>query len=182
MNLSGNNPGSIVTGNTLLDEKKLQVLDSILNTASQYKNVQAIGIDLERILAEPHSKFDLIMQEGDMLKVPKLLQTVSLSGALLHPITARFDKRYKFKDYVSNAGGFAPGARKSKAYVIYANGSVDITRRFLGIKNYPRIEPGAEIVVPMRDAKKGLSPGEIISLSSAVTSMALILVTLLNNL
>jgi hypothetical protein len=64
--------------------------------------------------------------------------------------------------------------------VIYANGSVDVTRSALGIKNYPRLEPGAEIVVPMKEARRKLTAGEMVALGSALTSMALLVVTLLN--
>jgi hypothetical protein len=71
-------------------------------------------------------------------------------------------------------------ANRSKSYVIYANGSVDVTHNFFGIKNYPKLEPGAEIVVPRKDESKRMSVGELVSIGSALTSMALLLVTLLN--
>ncbi len=166
----------------ILQTQKLKILDSLLLIAVNNKKEQAIGIDLVKILSAPHSKHDLIVQEGDVLSVPKLLQTVGLSGALLHPITVRYDKRYGFKYYISSAGGFSPNARRSKSYIIYANGSVDITHSFLGIRNYPKPGPGAEIVVPVRDTKRRLTTGEVLSLSSAVTSMALVVVTLINRL
>ncbi len=175
-----NTPGIQNSTNTLSD-KKLQVLDSILTSAIQYNKEQAIGIDMEMILAHPHSKYDLILQKGDRLIVPKLLQTVSLSGSLLHPISARYDKRYSFQHYIRSAGGFTSDAKKSKSYVIYANGSVDVTRTTFGIKSYPKVEPGAEIVVPIKN-KRPVRVGELISLGSALTSMALVVVTLLRTL
>ncbi|HEX2394118.1 MAG TPA: SLBB domain-containing protein, partial [Bacteroidales bacterium] len=169
-----------VNGNN--NAEKLRILDSLLLSSINNRKEQAIGIDLVRILLEPHSKHDLIVQEGDILKVPKLLQTVGLSGALLHPITVRYDRKNSFRNYISSAGGFAQNARPSKSYVIYANGSVDITHSFMGIKKYPKLEPGAEIVVPEKELKRNVTPGEIISISSALTSMALIMVTLINRM
>jgi protein involved in polysaccharide export with SLBB domain len=169
-----------VNGNN--NAEKLRILDSLLLSSINNRKEQAIGIDLVRILLEPHSKHDLIVQEGDILKVPKLLQTVGLSGALLHPITVRYDSKNSFRNYISSAGGFAQNARPSKSYVIYANGSVDITHSFMGIKKYPKLEPGAEIVVPEKELKRNVTPGEIISISSALTSMALIMVTLINRM
>jgi hypothetical protein len=136
---------------------------------------------MEMILSRPHSKYDLIIQEGDRLVIPKLLQTVSLSGGLLHPISTRYDKHLAFRDYIRSAGGFTPDANKSRSYVIYANGSADVTRGFLGIKNYPKLEPGAEIVVPQR-VRRPLSAGELVGLGSALSSMALVIVTVINNL
>ena len=184
-NVSMNNGAKMLANDEsesgILDEKKMQQLDSIIISATQLTNLQTIGIDLEKILKQPLSKYDLILHEGDRLIVPKLLQTVSLKGELLHPISSRYDMSFGFKDYIRSAGGFTATANRSKSYVIYANGTVDATRSFLGIKNYPKPGPGAEIVVPFKN-RRIMSPGEIVSLGSALTSMALIVVTLLNNM
>lgn len=175
-------PNERTNTDMLKDERKRQLLDSIITAATLYKDEQAIGIDLEKIMAEPHGRHDIIIQEGDRLVIPKELQTVSLKGELLHPINARYDNRNRFRDYVRNAGGFTSNANKSKSYVIYANGSVDITRGFIGIKNYPKVEPGAEIVVPKKDAVKRMTASQWITLGSSLTSMALLVVTLLNTM
>lgn len=179
---SGYYPYERTNADILKDERKRQVLDSIITAATLYRDEQAIGIDLEKILAEPHGRHDILIQEGDRLVIPKELQTVSLSGELLHPITARYDQSNHFKDYVRNAGGFTSNANKSKSFVIYANGSVDITRGFIGIKNYPKVEPGAEIVVPKKDAVKRMTASQWITLGSSLTSMALLVVTLINTM
>jgi hypothetical protein len=107
---------------------------------------------------------------------------VRLSGALLHPITVRFDKRFSFSDYINNAGGYSEDAKPTKSYVLYANGAVDITRSFLGRKNYPKIEPGAEIVVPSKVQKEKMTSAEAMSLGSAMASVALIIVTIIKTI
>lgn len=177
---SNDNFDNVLISTSLIDSKKQQILDSIVLSATKYRKEQTIGIDLEMILAHPHTKYDLIIKEGDRLVVPKLLQTVSLSGGLLHPISARYDERNVFRDYIRSAGGFAANANKPKSYVIYANGSVDVTRSIFGIKNYPKVEPGAEIVVPTKE-KRVKSPGEWISMGSALASMTLLIVTVINS-
>jgi len=143
-------------------------------------NEQAIGIDLNNIMESPGNKFDLLLQENDRLIIPKELQTVRLSGALLFPITVRYDNTYTFGKYISMSGGFADNAKKKKTYVIYANGSVDKTGSFMFIKNYPDVAPGAEIVVPQKQRKEKMSTGAIIGITSALTSMALIIATIFN--
>ncbi len=50
------------------------------------ENESAIGINLDKILSNPQSAFDLFLQEGDQLKIPKELQTVRLSGEVLYPV------------------------------------------------------------------------------------------------
>ena len=152
-----------------IEELREKALESLMSESSdslqlnvEESNEQAIGIDLNKIMENPGSKFDLFLQENDRLIIPKELQTVRLSGALLFPITVRYDDSYTFGKYISMSGGFADNAKKKKTYVIYANGSVDKTSSFMGIKNYPDVAPGAEIVVPQKLQKERMSTGEII--------------------
>lgn len=147
-----------------------------------YENESAIGISLDKILAEPQSELDLFLQEGDVLRIPKQLQTVRISGEVLYPVIVRFDKRNRFRSYIAGAGGFSSSAKRSKTYVIYANGSVDQTSKILFFNHFPKIEPGAEIVIPKKPERKGLSTGEAVSLGSAVASLSLIIITIINAL
>ena len=157
-------------------EDTLQIIDE------EFDNEQAIGIDLPYILAHPGSAEDLLLKNGDRLVIPTELQTVRLSGALLYPVTVKYEKDKSLSYYIANAGGFNENALKRKTYVLYANGSVDRTRSFLGIRNYPKVEPGAEIIVPRKPERDKVSAQEAISVSSAIASMALVLVTLIGRL
>ena len=142
---------------------------------------EAIGIDMEEIIKNPHSKYDITLQDGDSLLIPKELQTVRLSGAFLYPITVRYDKSYKFSDYASKAGGFAEDARPTKAYVVYANGSVDRTSRFMFFDLYPKIEPGAEIIIPKKvENKNKLTLPETMAVASGMSSLAVMIITIRN--
>ena len=154
--------------------KKLAKKDSIeiSNNELQY---ETIGINLEKILQNPGSKYDLILQDGDILSVPRELQTVRLRGEFLYPITVRYDKGLTFRDYVSKAGGFSEDARKKKSYILYANGSVDRTRKFLFWNNYPRVEAGAEIIVPKRPDRQPMSAQAWIALSTSIATLALVI-------
>ena len=44
-----------------------------------------------------------------------------------------------------------------------------------------QIEPGCEIIVPIRPIRKGMSLAEIMSLASSTTSMAAMITTIMNN-
>jgi len=166
--------------------KILKSVESQTNDSLKFQvsteNQQAIGINLDEILKNPHSAYDLILQEGDSLLIPKELQTVRLSGALLYPITVRYDKSYSFKKYIALGGGFADNAAKRNSFVVYANGSVDQTTGFLGFKFYPKLEPGAEIIVPKKAAEEKMSKQEVMALSTSITALALIIVTIISKL
>ncbi|MEQ9297718.1 MAG: SLBB domain-containing protein [Cyclobacteriaceae bacterium] len=158
----------------------LQEQDSLLKNV-RLKERESIGIDLVNILKSPGSKYDLILQEGDIVSIPKQLQTVRLQGELLYPSTVRFDETYGFKDFISLSGGFSDNAKKGKSYVVYANGAVARTKSFFGIRNYPDVDPGAEIFVPKKPEKRKLSPTEIVAIASGLGTIALIINNLSSN-
>jgi protein involved in polysaccharide export with SLBB domain len=109
---------------------------------------ESVGIDLEKILQNPGSAEDLILNDGDEIMIPKRLQTVRIAGEILYPTTVKYLTDLNFIDYISRSGGFTKKSSPGKAFIIYPNGSVDRTRKFLFVKIYPKVEPGSEIIVP----------------------------------
>ncbi len=136
-----------------------------------------IGIELEKIVNAPGSKFDLYLQEGDSLVVPKQLQTVLVKGGVFYPTSVRYEEGRSYKDYITSAGGFNELAKKNQAYIVYANGDVDRTKTFLFLKDYPEVRPGATIVVPEKTPGQRMSPQERVSLLSAIVSTAALIST-----
>ncbi|MCX7987686.1 MAG: SLBB domain-containing protein, partial [Bacteroidales bacterium] len=161
--------------------EQVAIEDSIKLVAS-FDKEQFIGIDLEQILKNPGSKYDLLLQDGDRLEIPKRLETVRLSGALLFPVTVRYEEGMGLKGYTRMAGGLSPNALPSKAFVIYPNGTVKTTSSFLGIfRIYPKIEPGAEIIVPKKAERKDkLTPQETMAIATSMSSLTVMIITIIN--
>lgn len=106
------------------------------------------------------------------------MNTVKISGAVMFPNAVTYKSKMSLRDYVDNAGGFNMNARKRKAYVIYPNGTLAVRR---GGRS-PKIEPGCEIIVPMKMEKKNrLGLPEILSLTSSTTSIAAMVTSILNS-
>jgi protein involved in polysaccharide export with SLBB domain len=139
-----------------------------------------IPLDLHTIINKPGSISDLIIKEGDELYVPKFDAQVRISGGVLMPTQIPFDSRYSMKDYLSSAGGVSQDAMKRKIYVLYANGRASSTRHFLFFKKYPKVKAGAEVVVPKKLPKVARSTGEIVGFASVLTSLAGVIIALLN--
>jgi protein involved in polysaccharide export with SLBB domain len=152
-----------------------------LNTDVEQRLIQSdlVGIELATILKNPQGKGDLIVEDGDIIRVPKQLQTVKVTGEVLNPNNIVFSSGKGFKQYVNGAGGFTNTALRKGAYIKYANGSVESARKFLFFNNYPKVKPGAEILVPKRAVTERLTPQGWIGLGTAVASMAAIIVSLL---
>lgn len=143
------------------------------------KEQDFVGIDLQYILEHPGSEEDLILLEGDIIQIPKELQTVRMVGEVLLPTTTRFVSGRNLKKYISKAGGFTEDSRRTKTYVVYANGDAQSTRSFLGIKSYPKIEPGAEIVVPRKPVRQRLNAAGWIGLASSLATLGILIDRLL---
>jgi protein involved in polysaccharide export with SLBB domain len=152
--------------------------DTLTNVTTNIR-YESIGIDMGQILKNPGSKFDVILQDGDIISIPRELETVRLRGEFLYPNTVRFDDKLGFKDYVSQAGGFSINAKKSKAYVLYANGSVNRTKKVLIWNIYPKVEPGTDIIVPSKPQKQPMSVQAWIALSTSVATLALVIQNLI---
>lgn len=160
----------------MLEENRYAILDGMDTTSARLdvRETEYVGIELEKIVANPGSKYDIILQEGDIISIPKQLQTVRMRGEVLYPTTARFDVNRGFKNYISRAGGFTENARKGRSYVIYANGDVNRTSRFLFFNIYPKIEPGAEIIVPQKPERQPMSVQAWIGLASSLATLAIL--------
>lgn len=139
------------------------------------RETEAIAIDMNAVLSNPGSRFDLILEEGDIITIPRQLQTVRLRGDVIYPTTVRYEELRGMKYYINRAGGFENRARRKRTYVIYANGEVARTKQLLGIRVYPNIEPGAEVIVPSKGPKIPLRPGDLLGLSTGLATLVLII-------
>jgi protein involved in polysaccharide export with SLBB domain len=139
-----------------------------------------VGIDLNKILEKPDSKYNMILKSGDILTIPSTKETVKVEGEVLVPSLVRFDSSYTLKDYISNSGGFAENARKNKTYVVYLNGEIAATKRFLFFKSYPKLEPGALVIVPKKPEKKGMTSQQVLAGTTALATLALIITSIFN--
>ena len=139
-----------------------------------------VGINLPKILRSPHSRLDLLLEDGDVLNIPKELQTVKVSGEVLSPSSVVYTSSKSFKRYINESGGFAPKALKKRAYIIYANGGVASTRKFLFFNNYPEVKPGGEIFVPEKEERNNrLSTSEIVAISTGLATIATLVFTII---
>jgi len=154
-------------------------LDSIQNTFSKSKSVDKVfktegivGINLVEIMKHPGGKDDFFLEDGDDIFVPRELQTVRVMGEVLFPTYVGYQPGMSLKKYIHRAGGYTEQALKKKVFVLYANGTARSTTRFLGIKFYPKLQPGARIIVPEKptEVKNPLTAGETVGILTSITS------------
>ena len=132
---------------------------------------ESIGINLEDIIKSPGKKSDLLVEEGDIIVIPKKLETVRLRGELLYPTTVRHMPVRGLKYYINSAGGFDLKAKRSGTYVVYANGDVARTKKFLFFNFYPKAEPGCEVIVPKKPVKNPLAASQILNFTTGLAAL-----------
>ncbi|PAW93884.1 capsule biosynthesis protein [Mucilaginibacter sp. MD40] len=168
----------------LLNLKRLQVQNGVTDTSktalgNEIIRSDMVGIDLNDIMKHPGGKSDLILQDGDILNIPTELQTVKVSGEVLKPINVVYEKGMSLSEYINRAGGYASSADKRAVYVEYANGSVKGTKKFLFFRSHPSVKPGAEIFVPQHAPREKVGIQGLISIATALASLAAIVTVLL---
>lgn len=137
-----------------------------------------LGVNLDKIMKEggENSKYNLIVKDGDRLVIPSTKETVKVEGEVLVPVLVRWDKQLSLREYVDASGGFSQSAKKGKSYVIYPNGEVAATKKFLGLfNNFPKLVPGSVILVPQKQQKRKLLPQEVVGIGTGVAGLALII-------
>ena len=166
-------PGATLFRDVEMDIRdELALIDDRIRIRGSREN--RVGIDLEEIMRDPDSRSNLLLRPGDILEIPQQLQTVRVEGEVLFPVSIRYEDGMRFRHFVNRAGGYGERAQRRRSYVIYPNGDIDRTRRFLFLTFHPSIEPGATIVVPTEEEREEMSPQERIAIYSSIISMAAI--------
>ena len=153
--------------------------DSSRIIVEQIEKSDLVGIDLERILKSPQSRQDLIVEDGDIIRIPRLLQTVKVSGEVLKPNSVVYVPGKTFDYYINAAGGFTERALKRRAFVTYANGSVKGTKMSLFARNHPPVKPGSEIAVPQRAEREKMSTQAWVGIGTAVATLAALVISII---
>ncbi|MBS7563850.1 SLBB domain-containing protein [Mucilaginibacter sp. Bleaf8] len=171
------NRASIRNIQNSIKDTSTKVLDDLTRTNNR------IAVNLKKVMEEPGSIENYVLQDGDMVQVLRIDPLVKVSGEVLAATQTGYRKGKSLKYYLSQAGGTTDNARRSKIYVVHANGNIGKTNNGIWglFRSYPKVEEGGEIVVPRKIERKGLSTTETIGLTSAVLSLvSLIIVTISN--
>jgi protein involved in polysaccharide export with SLBB domain len=120
-------------------------------------NAQPVGrlvIDLDQMLArEPGAQGDVILKDGDILRVPQTAQEVTVIGEVQSPTSHLYDSTLSREDYLRLSGGTTQKADDKRIYVVRANGSVTTGGGSRWFGDEASIEPGDTVVVPL-DAER----------------------------
>ena len=160
----------------VVSNNKVDGNDSII--VPEVTRTYPVGINLVEIMKNPHSAIDPVLHDGDVIIIPQLMTTVSISGSVRKPNSIVYDPKKDLKDYISEAGGYAERARKSGTFILYPNGHIKELGRNASAKN---IIGGSTIIVPQK-AKSQWNLGTTMSTISTSVSMLAVIASLINTM
>jgi protein involved in polysaccharide export with SLBB domain len=139
-----------------------------------------IPVDWERIMKDEKHYSNVILLPGDEIEVSSFEESVKISGNVLLNSEIPYRKGKGFSYYINSVGGVDNKGWKRKSYIIYPNGKADVVSSFLFFRSYPEVKPGSQIVVPAKPDTKKMSTGEIVGIASVLTSLAGVVIAILN--
>jgi protein involved in polysaccharide export with SLBB domain len=111
-------------------------------------DVSHIVVDFEKLVYENDHNQDVILEDGDIIVVPKAPTVVTVSGRVANPGGVTYVPGADLKYYLAKAGGASWDASLGRAKVIKVTGEV------LDDEDVKSFEPGDIIWVPRRSDKK----------------------------
>ena len=139
--LSVSNPRS--TSGTDMARQQL-ALEAGAQLLTELRNAQATGrlvISLDTAERLVGTQYDIVLEDGDRLHVPKRPDFVMVMGQVNNQTAFQYERGKRAGYYLRLAGGTTRFADRGHMYVVKADGSVERSRS-------ARINPGDVIIVP----------------------------------
>lgn len=96
--------------------------DLMLQWVERAKMVEPSG---QVIIAQTRQRNELLLENGDIIRVPKLDGLVLVSGEVIFPSAVAFESGMGLADYVKRAGGYSQSADTSRIIVAHRDGSYE---------------------------------------------------------
>ncbi|WP_019450919.1 SLBB domain-containing protein [Cupriavidus sp. BIS7] len=110
----------------------------VLQWVERAKKIEASG---QTLISKSAARDDLLLENGDVLRVPVKDGLVLVSGEVLFPNAIAFDRRMELDELIQQAGGFSQNADTSRIIIAHRDGS------FSDGKKDGTVYPGDEIMV-----------------------------------
>jgi protein involved in polysaccharide export with SLBB domain len=99
-----------------------QEADLILQWVERAKKVEPSG---QVQIASGTARDELLLENGDVLRIPARDGLVLVSGEVLFPNALAFDRALQVEDYIARAGGYTQNAQNSKVVIAHRDGSFE---------------------------------------------------------
>jgi protein involved in polysaccharide export with SLBB domain len=138
------------------DEARLRTEEAalLLRWVDRARNVEPLG---QVMMVGSANRDQLLLENGDVLRVPVRDGLVLISGEVLFPNAIAWEDELELEDYVDRAGGFTQNADVARIVIAHRNGSFEEAAGKSGLFSKGKdtnVVPGDEILVlPRIDVK-----------------------------
>ena len=129
-----------------------------------------LPIDFAALMAGD-DKHNILLQDGDVIRIPRFVPSVRVTGAVLAPANIPHNPTLTVGGYIDLAGGFNTRAKRKDLILVEGN-----TGNPIRVKATASVRPGDAIVVPTRESTPGQSyriARETIAMLGSVASLVL---------
>jgi protein involved in polysaccharide export with SLBB domain len=128
--------------------------DLLLQWVERARKIESSG---QVVMGAGAGRDDLLLENGDIIRVPVRDGLVIVSGDVLFPNAVVFDKSMSLEQYIARAGGYTQNAKQSRVIIAHANGSfTDATSEdsIFSVGGAAKVKAGDKILVlPKIDVK-----------------------------
>jgi len=110
-----------------------------------------LAVDVEAVAKHRNRKYDLVLEDGDEITIPREPKTVKVVGEVGFPVSVLHERGRPLGFYIEQAGGYTEEADKSRVKIVQPNGRVKGPRKMWFD---PSPEAGALILVPQRGPRE----------------------------
>jgi protein involved in polysaccharide export with SLBB domain len=105
-----------------------------------------LAVDVKSV-SKGKRKYDLVLDEGDSLHIPKEPRTVKVVGEVGFPVSVLYEHGKTLGYYIDQAGGYTEQSDKGRVKVVQPNGMVEPVKKHWWD---PEPKAGALVVVPQK--------------------------------
>jgi protein involved in polysaccharide export with SLBB domain len=144
---------------------------------------RTLAVDAARALDAPDTRIDIVLQDGDTLRIPRFDPTILVTGAVVHDSTrVLYRPGMSLRDVIREAGGYSRDADIGRVTVTHQSGVRSVVRAVpLLPDRSPAPAPGSIVYVPERPAGIRIGPdwlavaGQLIGAVSAAATLLIAL-------
>lgn len=119
----------------------------LLQWVERAKTIEPSG---QVFIAEAQNRDEMLLENGDVVRIPTRDALVLISGEILFPNAIVFDQKLNVEDYIKRAGGYTQNADVSRVIIAHRDGSFNDAK-----DDGAGIRPGDQILVlPKIDTKQ----------------------------
>lgn len=155
--------------------------DAFLKGAQLHRYLEGrIIIDFSEALRSPDGSDNIELADGDSIYVPRLPETIRVSGAVANPGHLLYVPGKKSSYYVANTGGFLENANQGAVKIMRVTGEViSAKRRFWAD---PEVRRGDQIVVLVQEERRPVDWGKRLRESATIIASLATTVYIISNI